>query len=41
MAIENGIKAKEFNDAKNDLFNKYSRKTIAGIKIGEIYADFE
>jgi putative hydrolase of HD superfamily len=41
MALENGIKAKEFNDAKNALFSKYSRKTIAGIKIGEIYADFE
>ena len=41
MALENGIKAKEFNDAKSDLFNKYSQKTIAGIKVGEIYADFE
>ncbi|MEE9524282.1 MAG: HD domain-containing protein [Thermodesulfovibrionales bacterium] len=41
MALENGIKAKEFNDAKSDLFNRYSQKTIAGIKIGEIYADFE
>ncbi len=41
MAIENGMRTKELNDAKNQLFQRYSRKTIAGIRFGEIYADFE
>ncbi|GBD99062.1 5'-nucleotidase [bacterium BMS3Abin07] len=41
MAIENGMKARELVDAKNTLYNRYSQKTVAGIKFGEIYADFE
>ena len=41
MALKNGIKSKELEDAKTGLNNQYSQSAIAGIKFGEIYADFE
>jgi len=41
MALKNGIKSEELEDAKNSLKQLYKNKTIAGINLGEIYADFE
>ena len=41
MAVQNGSKARELEDARASLPGKYSRKIIAGIRFSEIYADFE
>ncbi len=41
MAIKNGIRSEELEDAKNSLKQSYKNKNIAGINFGEIYADFE
>jgi putative hydrolase of HD superfamily len=41
MAIKNGIASQELADAKSSLKNVYAQAIIAGIKFGEIFADFE
>jgi putative hydrolase of HD superfamily len=41
LAIKNGIRVNDFEEAKTKIKHKYSVKTIAGINFGEIYADFE
>jgi len=41
MAIKNGIRSEELEDAKNSLRQLYKNRNIAGINFGEIYADFE
>lgn len=41
MALQGGTKTKELEDAKNSLYSDYSKKTVGGIKFGEIFADFE
>ena len=41
LAIKNGITIQELEKARNSLKQKYENKTLAGMKIGEIYADFD
>lgn len=41
LGIENGIKSDELRESKNFLKGKYRQATIAGVKFGEIFADFE
>lgn len=41
MAIKNGMTSQELEEAKGSLKHKYKHAVIAGIKFGEIYADFE
>jgi putative hydrolase of HD superfamily len=41
LALENGIKSNELKEGRNIIQSKYQQKVIAGIKFGEIYADFE
>ncbi len=41
LTLQNGISAPELVDATWSVKNKYRQKTIAGINLGEIYADFE
>lgn len=41
LALENGIKSNELKEGRSILKDKYRQKVIAGIKFGEIYADFE
>jgi putative hydrolase of HD superfamily len=40
-SIKSGIVSQELDDAKNSLKSKYRQEVIAGLKFGEIYADFE
>jgi putative hydrolase of HD superfamily len=41
MALNNGLSSLELQDAKNRLKERYKLKVVAGIKFGELYADFE
>jgi putative hydrolase of HD superfamily len=41
LALKNGIKSEELDDAKNSLKQRYKNTNIGGINYGEIYADFE
>jgi len=41
LAIKNGMKSEELEDAKNSLKQRYKNINIGGINFGEIYADFE
>lgn len=41
LAIGNGIKAGEFEKTKADMKKEYAHRVIAGLRMGEIYADFE
>ncbi len=41
MAIENGMKAREFSEAKDFYLKKFDDMTIAGIDFGRIYSDFK
>ena len=41
LGRENGNKSNELAESKNILKDKYKHSMIAGIKFGEIYADFE
>jgi putative hydrolase of HD superfamily len=41
MALNNGLASQDLQDAKNRLKDRYKQKVIAGIKFGELYADFE
>jgi len=40
LGIENGIKSDELQESKNFLKTKFKGTTIAGVKFGEIFADF-
>ena len=40
-AIRNGSSNEELHEAKMFIKNKYERVNIAGINLGEIYADFD
>lgn len=40
LSIENGIKNKNLDEAKNKIRNRYKNKVIGKINFGEIYADF-
>ncbi len=41
LAVNNGLASQDLRDAKIRLRDKYKQKVIAGIKFGELYADFE
>lgn len=41
MAIKNGMTSPELDDGKKSLKGQYKKSVIAGVKFGEIYADFE
>ena len=41
MALKNGLASQDLQDAKNRLKERYKQKMVAGIKFGELYADFE
>jgi len=41
MALKNGMTSVELENAKNKLKSDYRQAVIAGIRFGEIYADFE
>ncbi len=41
LAIRNGSPSSDFEDAKSSLRRRYSGVTIAGVNLGEIYADFD
>ena len=41
LALENGVKSKELNEAKASIRGRYKNRVIAGIKFDRIYADFE
>ena len=40
LALENGVKSKELNEAKASIKGRYKNRVIAGIKFDRIYADF-
>ncbi len=40
LALENGVKSKELNEAKASIKGKYKNRAIAGIEFDRIYADF-
>ncbi|HAR96452.1 MAG TPA: hydrolase [Deltaproteobacteria bacterium] len=41
LAIANGIKAGDFEKIKADMKKEYAHRVIAGLRMGEIYSDFE
>ena len=41
LAITNGIKAGDFEKIKADMKKEYAHRVIAGLRMGEIYSDFE
>jgi putative hydrolase of HD superfamily len=41
LAIRNGSPSGDFEDAKSSLRRRYSRVSVAGVNLGEIYADFD
>jgi putative hydrolases of HD superfamily len=41
LAITNGIKAGDFEKVKADMKKEYAHRVIAGLRMGEIYSDFE
>ena len=41
LAVRNGLKVQDFEEAKTNIKHKYTGKIIAGINFGEVYADFE
>ncbi|MFA5319504.1 MAG: HD domain-containing protein, partial [Candidatus Paceibacterota bacterium] len=41
IALDNGVKNNQFQEAKNFLREKYKGKTISDIKFSDIYADFD
>ena len=41
LALNNGLASQDLQDAKNRLKDRYKQKVIAGIKFGELYADFD
>jgi putative hydrolases of HD superfamily len=40
MALKNGLTSQDMSDAKNRLSEKYKHSEVAGIRFGELYADF-
>jgi len=40
LGIENGIKSDELRESKNFLKTKFKEATVAGVRFGEIFADF-
>lgn len=41
LALENGVKSKELNEAKASIRGRYKNRIIAGIEFDRIYADLE
>jgi putative hydrolases of HD superfamily len=41
LAVANGVKAQDFDKTKADLRQDYISRTIAGLRFGEIYSDFD
>ena len=41
LALANGVKAQDFDKTKTGLKQDYMGKTIAGLRFGEIYSDFD
>jgi putative hydrolase of HD superfamily len=41
LAIRNGSPSSDFEDAKSSLRRRYSGVSVAGVNLGEIYADFD
>jgi putative hydrolases of HD superfamily len=41
MALKNGLSSLDLQEAKTRLKERYRQKAVAGIKFGELYADFE
>jgi putative hydrolase of HD superfamily len=41
MALKNGLSSLDLQEAKSRLKERYKQKVVAGIKFGELYADFE
>ena len=41
LALENGVKSKELNEAKASIRGRYKNRVIAGIEFDRIYADLE
>ncbi len=41
LALANGMKARDFENTKTSMKQTYMDKTIAGLKFGEIYSDFD
>jgi putative hydrolase of HD superfamily len=41
LAITNGIRAGDFEKIKADMKKEYAHRVIAGLRMGEIYSDFE
>ena len=41
LALKNGLSSLDLQEAKNRLKDKYKQQEVAGIKFGELYADFE
>ncbi len=41
LSLSNGLASQDLSDAKNRLKERYKQKIVAGIKFGELYADFE
>ena len=41
LALANGVKAQDFDKTKASLRQDYMGKTIAGLRFGEIYSDFD
>ena len=41
LALQNGLASQDLQEAKNRLKERYKQKVVAGIKFGELYADFE
>jgi putative hydrolase of HD superfamily len=41
LALKNGLSSLDLQEAKSRLKDKYKQQEVAGIKFGELYADFE
>jgi hypothetical protein len=41
LAVANGVKAQDLDKTKASLRQDYMGKTIAGLRFGEIYSDFD
>jgi len=41
LALANGVKAQDFDMTKASLRQDYMGKTVAGLRFGEIYSDFD
>jgi putative hydrolases of HD superfamily len=41
MALKNGLASQDLEEAKNRLREKYRHTVVAGVRFGELYADFE